>query len=328
MQESPQKSRKSNRARIGKRSDPIASRRAAVRVSECTQAGALESTPARASKCTPAHARKLARLEKAIARCDSALVAFSGGVDSTFLLSVAKEVLGERLLAVTAVSPVVQPDEVESAKTLAKKLGVAHEVIHTDEVMHEEYCSNPPERCYYCKQVLFSRLTALARERGLACVIEASNADDTGDYRPGLRAVKELGVKSPLIEAKLTKAEIRALSRERKLPTWNKPALACLASRFPYGERITVEKLDQVLKGEEYLLSLGFSSCRLRYYGKLVRIEVPEEEIRRLLESALRRRISARLKALGFQYITVDIEGYRSGSMNETLPAAKRRAND
>jgi uncharacterized protein len=270
-------------------------------------------------------ADKLARLEQTLSSCGSALVAFSGGVDSTFLLSVASDVLGPRLLAVTAASPVVQPDEVKGAKALAKRLGVAHEVIRTDEVMHEEYCSNPPERCYFCKQVLFSRLAALAKKRGLACVIEASNADDTGDYRPGIRAVRELGVKSPLIEANLTKAEIRALSRERGLPTWDKPALACLASRFPYGERITVEKLDQVFKGETYLHTLGFSSCRLRYYGKLVRIEVPPAEIDRLLDVAMRRKIARGLKRLGFQYITVDIEGYRSGSMNETLSPAKRK---
>jgi uncharacterized protein len=270
-------------------------------------------------------AAKLERLKRIVARCDSALVAFSGGVDSTFLLSVARDVLGEKLLAVTAASPVVQPDEVAGAKRLAKKLGVAHEVIRTNEVMEERFCSNPPERCYYCKDTLFSRLTALARERGLACVLEASNADDTGDYRPGLLAVKELGVKSPLIEAGLTKAEIRALSRERDLPTWNKPALACLASRFPYGERITIEKLDRVRKGEKYILSLGFRSCRLRSYGKLARIEVPESEIERLLEAGLRQRVAARLKKLGFQYVTVDLEGYRTGSMNETLPAAKRK---
>jgi uncharacterized protein len=280
----------------------------------------------RSPKRAKAKADKLAKLEGIIAECGSGLLAFSGGVDSTFLLSVAKDVLGGKLLAVTAVSPVVQPGEVESARGLAKKLGVAHEVIRTDEIMHEKYCSNPPERCYYCKHVLFSRLIELALERGLACVMEASNADDRGDYRPGLRAVSELGVMSPLIEAGLTKAEIRAMSRDRELPTWNKPALACLASRFPYGERITVEKLAQVLEGEEYLLSLGFSSCRLRYYGKLVRIEVPEDEIDRLLEVAVRRKIAAKLKRIGFQYVTVDLEGYRSGSLNETLSPEKRRA--
>jgi|WetSurMetagenome_2_1015567.scaffolds.fasta_scaffold06246_4 pyridinium-3,5-biscarboxylic acid mononucleotide sulfurtransferase len=283
---------------------------------------AARNESAAAAKRTAA---KLERLRKIVARCDGALVAFSGGVDSTFLLSVAKEVLGRRLLAVTAASAVVQPDEVAGAKRLAKKLGVAHEVIRTNEVMEERFCSNPPDRCYYCKQTLFSTLTALAGERGLACVLEASNADDTGDYRPGLRAVRELGVRSPLIEAGLTKAEIRVLSRERDLPTWNKPALACLASRFPYGERITVDKLDRVFKGEKYILSLGFRSCRLRSYGKLARIEVPQDEIGRLLEASLRRRLAARLKKLGFQYVTVDLEGYRSGSMNETLPAARRK---
>ncbi|MDD4857679.1 MAG: ATP-dependent sacrificial sulfur transferase LarE [Candidatus Krumholzibacteria bacterium] len=276
-------------------------------------------------KRSKARADKLAKLERIIAECGSGLVAFSGGVDSTFLLSVARDVLGSRLLAVTAASPVVQPDEVDGARRFAKKLGVAHRIIHTDEVMNEEYCSNPPERCYHCKHLLFSRLIEVARERGLACVMEASNADDTGDYRPGLRAVSELGIRSPLIEAGLTKAEIRAISRERELPTWNKPALACLASRFPYGERITVQKLGQVLEGEEYLLSLGFSSCRLRYYGKLVRIEVPEDEIGRLLEDAMRRKVAAKLKRIGFQYVTVDLEGYRSGSLNETLTQEKRR---
>jgi len=281
----------------------------------------LRKSPKRA----PAKSSKLARLERILSRCGSALVAFSGGVDSTFLLSVARDVLGKNLFAVTAASPVVQPEEVAGAKRFAKKLGVAHEVIRTNEVMEERFCSNPPERCYYCKETLFSNLTALAKRRGLACVLEASNADDTGDYRPGLRAVKELGVKSPLIEANLTKAEIRALSRERGLPTWNKPALACLASRFPYGERITVEKLDRVHKGEKYLLSLGFRSCRLRSYGTLARIEVPGDEIDRFLESGLRRRIAARLKRLGYQYVTVDLEGYRSGSMNETLRGKRRR---
>jgi len=289
----------------------------------------LHKNPEKSRQSRKARADRLAKLvhlEKIIVRCGGALVAFSGGVDSTFLLSVAKDVLGKNLLAVTAASPVVQPNEVRRARAFAKKLGVAHEVIHTDEVMDEKYCSNSPERCYYCKQVLFSRLAALARERGFACVMEASNADDTGDYRPGLRAVRELGIVSPLIEANLAKAEIRALSRRRKLPTWNKPALACLASRFPYGERITVEKLDRVLRGEEFLLALGFSSCRLRYYGKLVRIEVPEDEINRLLNGVTRRKIAAKLKALGFHYVTVDLEGYRSGSMNEMLPAAKRRS--
>lgn len=272
-------------------------------------------------------AAKLERLKKVIARCESALVAYSGGVDSTFLLAVAKEVLGPRLLAVTAASAVVQPSEIAAAKRIARGLGVKNEAIDTDEIMDlEEFCANSPERCYHCKQVLFARLTEVARERGLACVMEASNADDTGDYRPGLRAVKELAIKSPLIEADLTKADIRSLSREMGLPTWDKPSLACLASRFPYGERITVGKLGTVLKAEEYLLSLGFGSCRVRYYGKLARIEVPRPEIERLMEDRMRAKVVRRLKALGFQYVTIDLEGYRSGSMNVGLEKSRRRA--
>jgi uncharacterized protein len=262
---------------------------------------------------------KLARLERIIARCGSALVAFSGGVDSTFLLSVAKDVLGKRLLAATVAFPLVQPAEVRHAAALARRLGVAHRTIRMAGILREPFRDNPPDRCYHCKRVLFSKLSALARERGLGCVLEASNADDTRDYRPGLRAVGELGVRSPLIEAGFTKAEIRALSRERNLPTWNKPALACLATRIPYGERITKEKLERVAKGEEYLLSLGFGACRLRLQGEIARIEVPEDEIDRLLESGLRRRIASRLRKLGFRYVTVDLEGYRSGSMNEAL---------
>ena len=275
----------------------------------------------------PRAAAKLERLKKALGRCESALVAYSGGVDSTFLLAVAREVFGPRLLAVTAASPVVQPKEIAAAKRIARALGVKHEVIDTDEVMElEAFCTNPPERCYHCKQVLFSRLTQVAGERGLACVMEASNADDTGDYRPGLRAVKELAIRSPLIEARLTKADIRSLSREMGLPTWDKPSLACLASRFPYGERITVGKLAKVGKAEEYLLSLGFSSCRVRYYGALARIEVPKPEIGRLLGEGTRAKVLRRFKALGFSYVTVDLEGYRSGSMNVGLKGGRRRA--
>ena len=270
---------------------------------------------------------KLVHLEKIIARCRGALVAFSGGVDSTFLLSVARGVLGTKLLAVTVAFPAVPAAEIKNARALARSLRVKHLVLRADDVMGmERFSGNPPDRCYHCKKAILSKLLVLAQALGFPCILEASNKDDVKDYRPGHRAVKELGAKSPLIEAGLTKADIRALSMERGLPTWNKPSAACLASRIPYGETITREKLARIERGEAFLASLGFSACRLRHHGELARIEVPESEIARLASAGTRIKIVRRMKALGFRYVTFDLEGYRSGSMNETLPAAKRRS--
>jgi uncharacterized protein len=271
-------------------------------------------------------AAKLERLKTIVARCDGALVAFSGGVDSTFLLSVAKEVLGAKLLAVTVAFPAVPAAEVRKAKALARSLKVRHLVVRADDVIGMElFRANPPDRCYHCKTAILSKLIAIAQALGFPCILEASNKDDVKDYRPGHRAVKELGGKSPLIEAGLTKADIRALSKKRGLPTWNKPSAACLASRIPYGETITREKLERIEKGEAWLASLGFGAIRLRHHGALARIEVPGGEIPRLASGALRGKVVAKMKALGFRYVTVDLEGYRSGSMNETLPAARRK---
>ncbi len=270
-------------------------------------------------------AAKLERLKKIVARCGGALVAFSGGVDSTFLLSVAKEVLGEKLLAVTVAFPAVPAAEVRAAKALARSLKVRHLVVRADEVIGmERFQANPPDRCYHCKTAILSKLTLIAQSLGFPCILEASNKDDVRDYRPGHRAVKELGAKSPLIEAGLTKADIRDLSKKRGLPTWNKPSAACLASRIPYGETITREKLGRIEKGEAWLASLGFGTVRLRHHGALVRIEVPGDEIARLASGALRSKVVAKMKALGFRYVTFDLEGFRSGSMNEALPAAGR----
>jgi uncharacterized protein len=271
-------------------------------------------------------AAKLERLKTIVARCDGALVAFSGGVDSTFLLSVAKEVLGGKLLAVTVAFPAVPAAEVRKAKALARSLKVRHLVVRADDVIGMElFRANPPDRCYHCKTAILSKLIAIAQALGFPCILEASNKDDVKDYRPGHRAVKELGGKSPLSEAGLTKADIRALSKKRGLPTWNKPSAACLASRIPYGETITREKLERIEKGEAWLASLGFGAIRLRHHGALARIEVPGGEIPRLASGALRGKVVAKMKALGFRYVTVDLEGYRSGSMNETLPAARRK---
>ncbi len=280
----------------------------------------------RSPRKKPAPAAKLAKLERIVAECGGALVAFSGGVDSTFLLSVAKDALGARLLAVTIAFPAVPAAEIRRARALARSLRVRHLVVRADDVADmERFRDNPPDRCYHCKKAILSKLVSIAQALGFPCILEASNVDDLGDYRPGHRAVRELGARSPLVEAGITKADIRALSKKRGLPTWNKPSAACLASRIPYGETITREKLGRIEKGEAYLAKLGFGAVRLRHHGDLARIEVPAGEIPRLASGALRGRVAAKLKALGFRYVTFDLEGYRSGSLNEALPAAGRK---
>jgi uncharacterized protein len=278
-----------------------------------------KSPPRRPSR-KRAPAAKLAKLERIVARCGGALVAFSGGVDSTLLLSVAKDALGEKLLAVTIAFPAVPAAEVRRTKALTRSLKVRHLVVRADDLADlARFRDNPPDRCYHCKKAILSRLATIAQALGFPCILEASNVDDLGDYRPGRRAVKELGARSPLVEAGISKADIRALSKERGLPTWSMPSAACLASRIPYGEPITREKLGRIERGEAYLAKLGFGAARLRHHGDLARIEVPVAEIPRLAGGALRGRIAARLKALGFRYVTFDLEGYRSGSLNEAL---------
>jgi uncharacterized protein len=263
--------------------------------------------------------QKLQVLKGILSRCEGAVIAFSGGVDSTFLLSIAAEVLGDRVLAVTISSPFEIDREIVEARAYAALIGVEHEVVIIDDLCVDEFKDNPPDRCYYCKKDLFTRLIDLAEGRGLPCVFEASNTNDLGDYRPGFKAIHELGVMSPLMEAGLTKGEIRDLSRERGLPSWNKPAMACLASRIPYNEPITLEKLKQVGDAEEFLYSRGFGACRVRHHGRIARIEVPPEDIEKFMRKHLREEITEHLKALGFQYVTVDLEGYRTGSLNEAL---------
>lgn len=262
---------------------------------------------------------KLGRLKAILSRYDGAVVAFSGGVDSTFLLSIAAEVLGDRVLAVTISSPFEIQREIDEARAFTSALGIEHRLIEIDDLCIEEFRTNPPDRCYHCKKDLFSRMLNIAKERGFSAVLEASNSDDVGDYRPGLKAIHELGVGSPLMEAGLAKQEIRTLSRERDLPTWDKPSMACLASRIPYNEPITLEKLKQVGEGEEFLHELGFRACRVRHHGTLARIEVPAGEIGLLMREPMRKKIAEHFRKLGFTYITADIEGYRTGSMNENL---------
>ena len=266
---------------------------------------------------------KLAHLKELLREMDGAVVAFSSGVDSTFLLRVAHEVLGERVIAATIRSHTVPKRELDEAVTFCRAEGVRHEVIDSEELDIPGFAENPPDRCYHCKRELFSRLLAFAHANGLAAVLEGSNIDDDGDYRPGRRAIKELGIRSPLHEAGLSKAEIRALSREMGLPTSDKPSFACLASRFPYGERITAGALERVERAEQWLLDagLGLKQLRVRSHGDLARIEVPSDAIPRLAARAAE--IAAALKELGFSYVALDLRGYRTGSMNETLKEGK-----
>ncbi len=246
-------------------------------------------------------------------------VAFSCGVDSAFLLKTAHEELGENCLAITADSPAVPRRELEEAKEFCRKYGIGQILFPTDELTMENYASNPADRCYHCKKRLFGRMWDLARERGCQFLLEGSNADDPGDYRPGMKAVEELNVVSPLKDAGFSKKEIRECAKEMGLDQWNKPSFACLASRFPYGQRITEQGLRQVEQAEEVLRQAGFSQYRVRKYEDLARVEVPAEEVSRLAEPGLRGQITEQIKAAGFRYVTLDMEGFRSGSMNERL---------
>ncbi len=248
------------------------------------------------------------------------VVAFSGGVDSTLLLKTAQNTLGdENVLAVTALSPLYPEREFAGVKKLILRLGARHRVIQSNELEIPGFSENPPNRCYYCKSKLFAELLDLAREESIPFVVEGSTLDDDKDHRPGRKAVQELGIRSPLKEADLTKAEVRELSKMLGLSTWDKPSFACLASRFPYGEQITDEGLKMVDAAEDYLFGLGFRQVRVRHYGNLVRIEILKEEMVRLMSGSLREEVVTHLKEIGYRYITLDLQGFRSGSMNEVL---------
>ena len=267
--------------------------------------------------------QKLAALREAVGRLRRVAVAFSGGVDSTFLLRVAHDVLGDDVIAVTARLSTVPDREINEAAAFCRALGVRHEILDFDAFAVPGFAENSPDRCYFCKKAIFTGLRAFAEAKGCAAVLEGSNRDDDGDFRPGHRALRELGVLSPLRDAGLDKAEIRSLSAEMSLPTAAKPSFACLATRFPYGECLTPEAIERVGRAEQFLLDLGagLSQVRVRVHGPVARIEVPAEDIPVVV--AHRGEIVAALRKLGFTYVSLDLSGYRTGSMNAMLPPAE-----
>lgn len=263
---------------------------------------------------------KVSRLQQILSEMKTVLIAFSGGIDSTFLLKLALKTLGtDNVLAVTASSETYPAEELQYAEKLAESLGANYISIHTEELKDSRFAENPPERCYYCKSELFRKLQSLAADHNLRFVLDGANADDLNDFRPGMKAGRELGVRSPLQEAGLTKNEIRTIAKSEGLPNWDKPSMPCLSSRFPYGHTITVKKLTQVDEAERFMRSLGFIEIRVRHHGDTARIEVPEYLIPKITEDSIRREIVSTFESLGFNYITLDLKGFRSGSMNEIL---------
>lgn len=267
---------------------------------------------------------KMTWLRGHLQHMDSLIVAYSGGVDSAFLAAAANEVLGRRSLAVTADSPSLAPAELRDAVALAEQLGLNHRVVKTHEVEREDYQANSPNRCFFCKDELYTHLTGFASAEGYSVIANGTNVDDLGDFRPGQDAAKEYAVVSPLVDAGLTKAEIRELSHDMGLPTWDKPAQACLSSRIPYGSRVTVEALTRIGKAEEHLRSLGFRQLRVRHHDTVARIEVGPEDFATLLAEDVRQNVARYFRSIGYAYVTMDLDGFRSGSMNEVLTPPRR----
>lgn len=264
---------------------------------------------------------KLRQIKTLFSQMERVLIAYSGGVDSTLVAKVAYDVLGERTLAITAVSPSLLPEDLKDAKIQAAAIGIAHEWIETHEMDNSNYTANLIDRCYFCKSELHDTLKPLALQRGYSYVVDGVNADDIYDYRPGIQAARERGVRSPLLEVGITKADVRQLSKELGLPWWEKPAKPCLSSRFPYGEKITVSKLQRVGRAEMYLYKLGYKNFRVRSQGDTAKIELPLDQIREFVLTINLSQLVAQFKNYGFMYVTLDLEGYRSGKLNQVLTA-------
>ncbi|MEQ8997987.1 MAG: ATP-dependent sacrificial sulfur transferase LarE [Coleofasciculus sp. B1-GNL1-01] len=262
---------------------------------------------------------KLEQLTRLFAQMDRALIAYSGGVDSTLVAKIAYDVLGDRALAVTAESPSLLPEELEDARIQAAVIGIPHELVQTDEMNNPNYTANPVNRCYFCKSELHDTLKPLAMQRGYPYVVDGVNADDLGDYRPGIQAAKERGARSPLAEVGVTKAEVRQLSQQLGLPWWDKPAQPCLSSRFPYGEEITIAKLQRVGRAEVYLRKLGWKNLRVRSQGDTARIELSPEQIKQFVLTMDLPTLVSAFQDLGFLYVTLDLEGYHSGKLNRVV---------
>jgi pyridinium-3,5-biscarboxylic acid mononucleotide sulfurtransferase len=270
---------------------------------------------------------KWGRLRSLVREMEQVVIAYSGGVDSSVLLRAASEVLGPNLIAVTAVSETYPPTELEPARRFAASLGVRHRILATDELLRDEFSRNAPDRCYHCKQELYGKLRQIADAEGITFILDGSNIDDLRDYRPGRKAAAELSVRSPLAEAGLAKHEVRDLARRMDLPMWNKPSLACLSSRIPYGTSITRELLKNIQAAEDVIRGLGVRQVRVRHHGDTARIEVEQEDLVRLAAGDVRRRIVDAFRELGYVYICLDLEGYRTGSMNAVLAKEEAGTN-
>jgi uncharacterized protein len=273
---------------------------------------------------TPALGKKYQRLKKILEGMGSGLVAVSGGVDSSLLLAVAKEVLGEKVRAVIFTGPLFPEEEIKRAESLGRRLKVKYEKLSSDYWRAEEFRKNEPERCYYCKLAMFSRLKTLAREYGLAWVMEGSNLDDDLDYRPGKKALSQLGIRSPLHEAGFRKKDIRELARFLGLPNWQAPSRACLASRIPYYQTIELDRLVRIAEAEKFLYQAGFTQVRVRDHGEMARVEILPEEFNKFISGTLKNQISRRLHRLGWKFVALDLDGYRTGSLNPILSQKKK----